>query len=228
MLGQADFTGGDRQPRRRRAHGADAELVLWRRDRTTARLIVADTGNRRVLVWNGFRPRNGAPADLVLGQRDFVTRDENAGACRRRAAACAGRTRIAVAGGMLFVADAGNNRVMVWRDWPRSQRRACDFVLGQSDFIGARSQSRAYYPTAARAEHAVWPDASRSARSSWPTPPIRASSASSLTASRHGRARIALAGQPQFSDKGDNRWRCCRARQPVLALRRYGLRTICW
>ena len=33
VLGQAEFTGGHRQPRRQRAHWRDAELVLWRRHR---------------------------------------------------------------------------------------------------------------------------------------------------------------------------------------------------
>lgn len=56
------------------------------------RLIVAETGNRRVLVWNEILQWNGAPADLVLGQRDMSTRDENAGEGLARAA-CAGRTR---------------------------------------------------------------------------------------------------------------------------------------
>ena len=63
--------------------------------------------------------------------------------------ACAGRTRIAVVDDTLFVADAGNNRVMVWRGWPRASGQPCDFVLGQPDFSGQDHNRCAYYPTAA-------------------------------------------------------------------------------
>lgn len=41
--------------------------------------MVADTDNRRVLIWFARPERNGQPADLVLGQIDFDRRDENAG-----------------------------------------------------------------------------------------------------------------------------------------------------
>ncbi|HAA31322.1 MAG TPA: hypothetical protein DCE56_30950, partial [Cyanobacteria bacterium UBA8553] len=43
------------------------------------RLFVADTGNRRVLVWNQLPDSNGQPADLVLGQPDMRSRNENDG-----------------------------------------------------------------------------------------------------------------------------------------------------
>lgn len=42
-------------------------------------LIVCDTGNRRVLVWNEIPRQNGVPADLVLGQTRMDRRDENGG-----------------------------------------------------------------------------------------------------------------------------------------------------
>ena len=36
------------------------------------KLIVADSNNNRVLIWNSIPTTNGAPADVVLGQGDFV------------------------------------------------------------------------------------------------------------------------------------------------------------
>ena len=42
-------------------------------------LWVADSGNRRVLMWKGLPEHNGQPADLVLGQAGFDRRDENGG-----------------------------------------------------------------------------------------------------------------------------------------------------
>ena len=98
-------------------------------------LIVCDTGNRRVLVWSSIPTANGAAADLVLGQRDFFARDDNAG----QAGGALGMRwphGIAVTSDMLLVSDAGNNRVMVWRTFPTLRGQPCDFVLGQADFMG--------------------------------------------------------------------------------------------
>ena len=111
-------------------------------------LYVADTGNRRVLKWNSIPRSNGAPADLVLGETDFVTRDENAG----RAPDAVGMRwphGIAVHADRLFVADAGNNRVMVWDHLPVRNGEPCSFVLGQSDCSGVDHNQVAYYPTSA-------------------------------------------------------------------------------
>ena len=35
------------------------------------RFIVCDSGNHRVLIWNGVPTTDEAPADIVLGQPDF-------------------------------------------------------------------------------------------------------------------------------------------------------------
>jgi len=40
------------------------------------RIIVADTNNHRILIWNKYPKKNGAPADIVLGQKDFYTCNE--------------------------------------------------------------------------------------------------------------------------------------------------------
>lgn len=147
VLGQVDFASG--LANRGKAH-ASADTLNWCYGVTIAdgALYVADTGNRRVLKWNHVPSRNGAPADLVLGEGDFVTRDENAG----DAAAAVGMRwphAIAVAQNRLLVADAGNNRVMVWTDMPTSNGAPCSFVLGQKDFASVDHNMAAYYPTAA-------------------------------------------------------------------------------
>ncbi len=74
-------------------------------------LAVADTGNRRVLIWFTPPERNGQPADLVLGQAGFDRREENAGG---EPSAMSMRWPHALArwGDALCVADAGNNRLM--------------------------------------------------------------------------------------------------------------------
>ena len=35
------------------------------------RVVVADTGNHRVLIWHSMPSADGAPADVVIGQPDF-------------------------------------------------------------------------------------------------------------------------------------------------------------
>jgi NHL repeat len=133
VLGQADFAAVHAN---RGADRPSADTLHWcygvALDR--GRLFVADTGNRRVLVWNRVPERAGEAADLVLGQRDFTERDENAGA---GAGAIGMRWPhgIAICDEALLVADAGNNRVMVWRELPRANGSACDYVLGQRDVL---------------------------------------------------------------------------------------------
>ena len=77
------------------------------------RLWVADTGNRRVLMWHGVPMRNGQAADLVLGQHDFGTRDENGGG-EPSLSSMRWPHDVAVWDGSLCVTDAGNNRIMIW------------------------------------------------------------------------------------------------------------------
>lgn len=109
-------------------------------------LYVADTGNRRVLKWLSIPASNGTPADLVLGEVDFITRDENAG----RATDAAGMRwphGIAIdRHGRFMVADAGNNRVMVWDAMPDRNGAPCSFVLGQRDCFSVDHNQTAYYP----------------------------------------------------------------------------------
>lgn len=75
------------------------------------KLFVADTGNRRVLFWNGI-PQDGRPADGVIGQPDFTSSEENRGgigpASFRWAHDISGNSR------RLLIADAGNHRILGW------------------------------------------------------------------------------------------------------------------
>jgi hypothetical protein len=97
-------------------------------------LYVADTRNSRVLAWrNASQFANGATADMVIGQRDlFTTNPQGPGA--EFTSGLAFPTGLAVnAQGDLFVADAGNNRVL---RYPRPsfddpQLALPDLVIGQ-------------------------------------------------------------------------------------------------
>jgi hypothetical protein len=74
------------------------------------RVYVADADNNRVLGWkNAASFANGAPADLVIGQPDFISSDCNGASgsslCNPAAAAVD-------ASGNLYVADSSNSRVL--------------------------------------------------------------------------------------------------------------------
>jgi NHL repeat len=203
VLGQADFDGGLAN---RGSDAPRADTLHWCYGIAIAdgRLIVADTGNRRVLIWNEVPGTSGAPADCVLGQSDFTTRDENAGV----GAGAVGMRwphGIAVTNGALLVSDAGNNRVMVWRSWPRANGAPCDFVLGQADAMRLDHNRCAYYPDAG-AMNMPYGLGVADGRL------IVADTANSrllgfdLDGLAMGAGASRLAGQRAFEDKGDNRW----------------------
>ena len=109
-------------------------------------LYVSDTANNRVLVWkDSVRFRNGDPADLVVGQpnlRTGVANVDTQGSPNPSRTSLSGPTGIAVNpnDGTLYVADAGNNRVLRYpRPVNQSGRIAPDVVIGQMDFTSSLS-----------------------------------------------------------------------------------------
>jgi DNA-binding beta-propeller fold protein YncE len=190
LLGPADFGGG---------------LANRGRDHP-------DSGNRRVLVWHRVPVDNGACADVALAQRDFTTRDENAG----EGAGPLGMRwphGIAVLGQAVLVADAGNNRIMVWRSLPQANGMACDFVLGQAGMAELDRNRAAYDPTAStpnmpygvtvQDDRLVVADTANSRVVGFDTQGLAI-----------GFAATRLADQRDFTAKGDNRW-CLPARDSL-------------
>ena len=104
------------------------------------KLIVADRGNHRVLIWNKVPTANGTPADLVLGQGSFGTcvhnnDDQDASPDSRPSARTLYRpSDVWSDGKRLFVADTGNNRILIWNNFPTSHFTPANTVLGQADF----------------------------------------------------------------------------------------------
>ena len=92
--------------------------------------MVADSGNHRVLIWN--RPfnsvSNGAPADLVLGQADFVT-----GAAQAVSASSFDPSSVDSDETKVVVTDKINHRVLVWSAMPTRDNQPADVILGQPD-----------------------------------------------------------------------------------------------
>ena len=104
------------------------------------KLIVADSDNNRVLIWNTIPTTNGAPADVVLGQGDFThnaANDNNQDGIAD--AAPTARTLDYPAGvwsngTRLIVVDADNHRILIWNTFPTANFTPADVVLGQGDF----------------------------------------------------------------------------------------------
>jgi hypothetical protein len=72
------------------------------------RVVVSDTGNHRVLIWNRWPETSGQPADVVIGQPDFAS--NTAGQGRQ---GLNRPTGVALQGHRLYVADTNNHRVLV-------------------------------------------------------------------------------------------------------------------
>jgi hypothetical protein len=96
--------------------------------------MVTDTGNRRVLGWCGI-PSCDQVADILLGQPDAGSMNENRGGS---VAANSFRWPHAVTGNenQLWVADAGNHRVLGWNSFPTGDTSA-NLVLGQEQMTRA-------------------------------------------------------------------------------------------
>ncbi len=101
-------------------------------------LYVADTGNHRVLAWRNAQDfANGAPADVVIGQRDMFSTIP-LGPGTTFTSGLNQPTGLAVdSSGRLFVLDAGNNRVLRYPPpfgQPAGEPVLADLVIGQSNF----------------------------------------------------------------------------------------------
>src|SRR3989338_7347821 len=96
------------------------------------RLFIVDRDNNRVLIWNSIPTTNFARADVVVGQPDFTSSTANNGG--RSARTLSDPRGVSTAGGKLFVADAGNHRILIWHAIPATNFVPADVVVGQPEF----------------------------------------------------------------------------------------------
>jgi hypothetical protein len=95
-------------------------------------LVVADSGNHRVLIWHDMPCCDEQPADVVLGQPDGETEGHAAGG-RGPERGMNLPTGVLVHEGRLIVADGWHHRILVWNEVPETSDVAPDLVLGQPD-----------------------------------------------------------------------------------------------
>ena len=203
VLGQSDFVSSNAN---KGSHKASANSFHWPYGVAWANkhLFVADSENRRVLIWKGLPEYNDQPADIVLGQNNFTNRDENAGGTPN-AMSMRWPHGIAIWNGHLCVSDAGNNRIMIWKEIPQTSGAECDYVLGQANPNLVDHNQSLYWP---RANSLNMPYAIAT-KDEWL---IVADTANSRLLGWHiddlsnGAPARALLGQNNFHDKGDNRW----------------------
>jgi hypothetical protein len=95
-------------------------------------LVVADSGNHRVLIWHGVPVDDEQPADVVLGQPDGSTEARAAGG-RGPDNGMNLPTGVLIHDGRLLVADAWHHRILIWDTVPQTSDTPPDIVLGQQD-----------------------------------------------------------------------------------------------
>jgi uncharacterized protein (TIGR03437 family) len=116
------------------------------------RLYVADLGFNRVLIWNSIPTANQQSADVEIGQTDFTQSlsnptqlcpasgtDSNGNPTYPlMCAATMNFPRFALPDGRgrLFVADAGNDRILVFNSIPAVNGARADAILGQPNEFG--------------------------------------------------------------------------------------------
>jgi len=95
------------------------------------KLLVADTGRNRILIWNNPTANNQA-ADMVLGQgTSFITGTAGVSGLKFR-----GITDIFVVpsgsqAGKIIATDPGNYRVLIWNSFPTGSNAPANLALGQ-------------------------------------------------------------------------------------------------
>ena len=153
VVGQQNFTSGSSNQGNA---SPTASTMRSPQTVTTAgnKLIIADDGNRRVLIYNQIPTSNNVAADVVIGQSIMTTRTS-------------GTSQTAIKGaygvsydpdsGKLLVSDYSNSRVLIYNQIPTANGALADVVVGQTTWSGgsanqggSRSASTLNQPISAR------------------------------------------------------------------------------
>jgi uncharacterized protein (TIGR03437 family) len=140
VVGQGDFksNAAGRPPTASSLLGPQG---VWIQD---GRLLVADTSNDRVLIWNSIPTSNGQKADVVLGQPDFNTVPPQNLAQKPfepKATTLLSPTGVSSDGLRVYVSDLGHNRVLIWNSIPNRNQAPADIALGQPDLTSATANN---------------------------------------------------------------------------------------
>jgi len=142
VVGQLDFVSNNSVASQTIAAGANSSSVS-----SKGVLAVGSYYANRILLWNSIPTANGTPADVVVGQNNFTSTTSGCTDSR-----LSGPYNVAFSpdGLKLLVADAVNNRVLIWNTIPTTNGVAANVVIGQTDFItstGGCSATKLSTPT---------------------------------------------------------------------------------
>jgi uncharacterized protein (TIGR03437 family) len=151
VLGQPNFTTAPQVNQVNLSLPTSASIMLSPTSVTSdgTRLYVTDLGYNRVLIWSSIPTTNQKPADIEIGQKDMTQSisNDSANLCISNGTdadgnatypALCGKTlsfpRYALSDGTrLFIADGGNDRVLVFNSIPTQNAAKADVVLGEPD-----------------------------------------------------------------------------------------------
>ncbi len=128
IVGQPSFTGTESNCSAGRLNNINSVRLV------NNKLLVADSNNHRVMIWNSLPTQDGEDADLVLGQSDFSTCSAGTGPNGMRYP-----NDVWSDGKRVVVADSSNDRVLIWNTFPTENGQAPDLVLGQKDLNASGS-----------------------------------------------------------------------------------------
>ncbi|MCF6323318.1 MAG: hypothetical protein L3J89_03180 [Gammaproteobacteria bacterium] len=132
IVGQPDFTTGGAN-----SFGVSAASLHFLNGAAvcpTGELIVADRLNHRVLIFNQVPQENGASADVVIGQTDFISNlaNQGGGAASNTINSPQG---VSCRDGKIYVSDSDNHRILIFNTIPIINNVSADIVIGQANFI---------------------------------------------------------------------------------------------
>jgi hypothetical protein len=86
-------------------------------------LLLADTWNNRVLIWNSL-PTSNVPPDIVLGQENFYANNSGNGLDQMN-----WPMGVSTDGQRVVVADTNNDRILIWNTFPTENGQPADMVI---------------------------------------------------------------------------------------------------
>jgi hypothetical protein len=136
VVGQPDMTSGTAN---NGGIGADTISRTKGISCSGSKLIISDISNNRVLIYNSIPVSDHAGADYVVGQPDMTSSTANNGGLG--ANTLNAPMGVYYDGTRLFIADSGNNRVLIYNSIPTSNGESADFVIGQPNMTSSTANN---------------------------------------------------------------------------------------
>lgn len=105
-------------------------------DSNTGYLYVVDSDNNRVMLWSSTVSANGQAANFVIGQNNFTTGTAGSPVSASNLNQPS-NAYVNPKSNTLYIADSGNNRVLVYKEALLSNGRSADLAIGQADITGS-------------------------------------------------------------------------------------------